>query len=515
MLKRTISNKVFGIFVIFLLIHLILINVNYSEWGDSYRILRASEHIRGLDYPEDEKRLPAYSLLLALRPEGVDQVFWGRFEMLFVSLAIFSVFYKLVRNYTQDPETIQLAMCLLVLNPVLLYWSLRLMADAFFTLLVLITFYLYTKWKPFPSLKGSFLIGLILGVAVLTRFEGYILGVAVGIGLMFGPNLKLKDKFILKLRSIIFVGAGFLTATLPWFLYRNPLSSTYFEEPARRVYDLNTLHIYLVSLLFIFGFTSAAFFMGRYARELIVQFRQETAFMAFILFELCLALVWPAAIPRLFTPIIPFLIIWLAICVSKYFADAPRAKAQDPVILVGLLVVYLLSQYMLKLQFLVLLKPLLLIVLVVQLINISAVLLKKSRLFIISLLISLAVWSFSTIWLHKDIFRTVAEANLYISENLTGKVVYNDVSSVSDWYLNVRNTGDNVTGEYKNMDDKKGRTYEELTKTGADYVLITNEHNTSMEFKGDELDYLEEIKEFRYTIRGKEFFAKILRVKKI
>ena len=102
-------------------------------------------------------------------------------------------------------------------------------------------------------------------------------------------------------------------------------------------------------------------------------------------------------------------------------------------------------------------------------------------------------------------------ANKYITENLTGKIIYNDVSSVSDWYLNQSSQEDGVEGKYLNLDTKEGRAYTNIEASEASYVLITNEHNTDMEFTADEVEYLEEIKEFRYTIRGKDFFTKILR----
>ena len=82
LLKRTISfkkiPKKFYIYVLFVLLHLLLLNVNTAEWGDSYRILRASEYIRDGSYPQDEKRPPLFSFVLALRPENVDAVLWGR-----------------------------------------------------------------------------------------------------------------------------------------------------------------------------------------------------------------------------------------------------------------------------------------------------------------------------------------------------------------------------------------------------------------------------------------------------
>ena len=65
-LLKTITSHKFLIILLYIFIHLILININVAEWGDSYRILRASEHIRNdFTYPLDEKRPPLYSIFLS------------------------------------------------------------------------------------------------------------------------------------------------------------------------------------------------------------------------------------------------------------------------------------------------------------------------------------------------------------------------------------------------------------------------------------------------------------------
>ena len=140
MLKNTISNRIIIIFLVFFALHVCLININYAEWGDSYRILRASEFIRKGSYPQDEKRAPLYSLVLALRPSQVDQVIWGRVVMLVISSVILGVFYLLLGEFKLDKRTKELALWMAALNPVFLYWSIRIMADVPFTLLVLMVF---------------------------------------------------------------------------------------------------------------------------------------------------------------------------------------------------------------------------------------------------------------------------------------------------------------------------------------------------------------------------------------
>lgn len=270
MLQKIISNKVWLIFLFYFTLHAFLLNVNYAEWGDSYRILRASEFIRKGTYPEDEKRAPLYSMIMAVRPEGVDQVLWGRVVMLGLSITLMYVFYLLVREFELGERVEHLSLWLLALNPVFLYWSLRIMADVPFTLLVLLTFYVYKKWEDEFLWKRLLVLGALLGLAVLIRFEGYILGFSLGLGLVYkaflgdsggqseGQNSKVG--LIKVLRWLIAVFAGFIIVTLPWFIARNPLSSTYFGEPSGRAYDLTTIYTYLVSFMYLFGFSSACYF---------------------------------------------------------------------------------------------------------------------------------------------------------------------------------------------------------------------------------------------------------------
>ena len=377
------------------------------------------------------------------------------------------------------------------------------MADVPFTLLVLLAFMLLNYYREPSKTVYLALTGFVVGLSVLTRFEGYILGLALGFELKPLSGGRSKRLLVYGLASVLTI--------LPWFLFRNPLTSSYFEEPSGRAFDLTTIWIYVTSLLFVFGFTSAFFFLVKSWKELVKFLQLNIGLSFFLVIELILALVWPAAIPRLFTPVIPFLIILLSTSVLKYFEE----KRQELIVLfvnLGILGFFTVSQFYLKLQFLVLIKWVLIVILAIQLLNIYAIFIKNYKMFLITLVISISIWSFVTIYIHKDIFRVVHEANLYIMDNIKGSVAFNDVSSVSDWHLNQKSKNDLVEGFYLNLDDKKGRSLEVLQKKHPDYLLITNEHNPTLEFDASEVDYLEPVKEFRYTIRGPEFFTKIVKI---
>lgn len=132
MTART-QSRIFFIFTVFLLLHIFFLNINTAEWGDSYRILRASKFVRNYTYPDDEKRPPLYSVLLATYPSSIDPVLWGRILMLFVSIGCFGLFYLIVKKiFNQNDKALLISILLFAFNPVFMYWSIRLMADVFF-----------------------------------------------------------------------------------------------------------------------------------------------------------------------------------------------------------------------------------------------------------------------------------------------------------------------------------------------------------------------------------------------
>ncbi len=274
LLKRTISfrkiPKKSYIYILFVLLHLLLLNVNTAEWGDSYRILRAAEYIRDGSYPQDEKRPPLFSSVLALRPENVDAVLWGRVVMALFSLASLVVFEKISEIFIKDEKYKNLALIFFIFNPIYLYWSIRIMADVPFSFFVLLAFYLLSKWDK-VGYKRLLVLGATCGLAILTRFEGYLLFAGVITGVVFKKN---ENRMKLSFRSIflkvyenkwklVVLGLTTFAVILPWLIFRNPFDSKYFDEPERRVYDFKMVWIYFSSLFFSLGFTGAFYFIFR------------------------------------------------------------------------------------------------------------------------------------------------------------------------------------------------------------------------------------------------------------
>ena len=485
----------------------LLLNINSAEWGDSYRILRASNYVRNLTYPSDEKRPPLFSILLAIRPNTVDAVLWGRIFMLGMSLVSVYVFYRLSKKYLTTQRQRVLAVALLALNPVYLYWSLRIYADVPFSLLVMLCFYVFEVWreKLINANRASIVypaaMGLLCGLGILTRFEGYLLTVATFTGILIVARNPLK-------RTLQTAGTFLLTLTvvvLPWLLYRNPLTSSYLEEPTGRKYGLEMLMTYLISFIFVLGIIPASalvvtHFFKKPSVHLIGMLKSYPHIVIFVALESLLILAWPAAIPRLFVPIIPFLII----------AFVSTWQDKDKYVVTGgasiiLTFGYLVAQNHLRLQFLGAHTLVFLLVGLMSFISALAILIKQRKLFLLSAIVSMALLAASTIYLHKNIYSSIKEISVFSLREARGKIIHNDTASIVNWYF--------PESEYKNLDTKKYLTQAYLLENQISYIILTNEFDPNLEIDLKKRPYLELVKESKHTTGGKMFFTWLIKVK--
>lgn len=502
----------------------LLINVNSAEWGDSYRILRASNFVQQFSYPSDEKRPPLFSIPLAIRPTNIDAVLWGRVVMLGISFLSLYVFYKLSKKYLATQNQRIFAITLLALNPVYLYWSLRIYADVPFSLLVMLCFYVFELWREKwndqdkPSMLYPAVMGFICGLGILTRFEGHLLTLATIIGILVVAKAPSGQR--IKVSAVFFLSVALVT--LPWLIYRNPLTSSYFEETAGRKYDIEMLLTYLVSYIFVLGIIPAGslsviYFSRKSPMKLPSAFKKYPHIVIFILLESFLILAWPAAIPRLFVPIIPFLIIAFV----KSFASSPvwkdrydegsamttRKSAITGVLAMILTAIYIIAQNHLRLQFLGPHTVVFVFISAVSVICTLSIILKHRQLFILSAVISMLTLSASTIYLHKDIYRSIKEISTFsLSAVADGKIIHNDTASIVNWYF--------PESEYKNLDNKKYLTQEYLTENNIDYIILTNEFDPNLEINLKKRPYLELVKESKHTTGGKMFFTWLIKVQR-
>ncbi|MCA9308105.1 hypothetical protein KC980_01200, partial [candidate division WWE3 bacterium] len=422
---------------------------------------------------------------------------------------------------------------LFMLNPVYLYWSLRLMADSFFGLLALISVYLYySKIKPTLGLRTlnkitivyTSLLGFLSALAILTRFEGYILFFSLGCAMYWGllPLNINSFKFsvlINQLQHSLLRLVGYVLSSLvvliPYLHKNNPFSSSYLSEPNSRVYDINTLAIFILSLLFVFGFYFGFYFLYKNKNEVLKFYKENPLILIFTLLEVLLVLAWPAAVPRLFTPVIPFLIIPLAYSINTFFESGflilykipifnKKLKVFDISFMLSLMLIYVLGQYIYKLQFLIVLRFVFVALVLLHIVMLYTIYKKLSNVFYLLLVSILLLWSIATIWIHKDIHSVIKDASLYLVKQ-NAVVLHNDISSVTPWYLENR-------AIYSHTLRRLDVDQTELKLNNITHVLVTNEHNVNLGLKLDTFDFLTKEAEFSREVNGAVFKTVVYKV---
>lgn len=522
--KNTQSAKLFLLLTIaFVFFHVVFFNYNAAEWGDSYRILRASRFIKSGEYPLDEKRPPLFASVLALQPASVDTIVFARGVMFLFSFGCWVLFSLLLFHFFPSWFSRVVGSLLFMLNPVFFYWSLRVMSDVPFAFFVLFSFSLFYLTRHTRTVISVFFLGILAGLSVLTRFEGYILFVSLLGGLVLEDFLELKNlrtyittvfkSRALKIAVYVF---GFSMLVLPYLIVRNPFSSSYLQEPASRAYDVTTLWVFFVALFTSLGAVSFAPLIVYSSKNLAKFFQKNVALTLFVVFEILLALAWPAAIPRLFVPAVPLFIFVFVYSLENLesLTFSMKTKLGFTALNLFFAVICFGSQLLLKLQFGILVKPVFLFVLFLQVLLIILIPAKRKVLFLIVLFANLLLWTTATLWIHKDVFISVSHAAKYAMINLKGNIGYNDVSSVSDWYINIDSPSPERRGFYYVAESKRNLELDSLVSHKIDYLVVTNEHNLDLTIDLTSRPYLQEIVEFRYNVNGGEFFTKIIKVAK-
>ena len=502
---------------LYLVFRLFILNINSAEWGDSYRILRATEHLESFSYPSDEKRPPLFSAVLLLNP--LNEVITGsRVIMLVISLLILASFYFLLKqiNFSLTENQRFFALVFFAINPLFLYWSIRIYADSLFLLLMLVglnVFYLYQKNQNRLLLP---ILSLVTILAVLTRFEGYILFCCLFLALLFSAKRKLDNLFYL----IPFMLFLFLVIYFPQYsFYKNPIGSSYVDEATGRSLSLREILNFGVQYLFILGNLYTIYFLA-FSKNIIYRFFKENLVILFIiLVHSALAFVWFAAVPRLFLPLIPFLCILFVKSIETFFSETSRIATSSYlknfwrreylhyIIPVLLLLTYALGQAYLKLPFLLTNLTYFSVILVYSAILLPVIFYHYKKLFIVLVLVFNLAWGYMFISLEKDTLKVLNTATLYFINNYSshGNVLTNDISSITRYYL-----GDK---HYQTGLLTKGRDLSEVIKLyNIEYVIVTNEQNPEMSFTPSKHPYMTILKEFRQLIGGREFYTYIAKV---
>lgn len=504
-------------FSLYLLLRVLILNVNSAEWGDSYRILRASNYLQNFTYPQDEKRPFLFSALLTIKFTN-DEILSGRVVMLVITLMTILCFYFLLNkiNYNLSSNQKFFALVLFAINPLFIYWSLRIYADTLFLLFSLLGFIMYYSLLQKISYLKIVGLSLISILAVLTRFEGYILFFSIFLGLFF----SLKNKYYSLIFFVSFTILYWLVITNPQiFFYSNPLTSSYVDEANSRTLSLKEILNFSLQLLFILGNLFTFYFIA-FSKNKVIRFLRDNLILFFAFgAHLALSFVWYAAVPRLFLPLLPLLIILFVISIDEFFSQTKKVNFSNYIkkisihenlhylVPILLLIIYILGQRYLKLQFLLTKNTFFGVVIIVSVIIIPLLYFHLKKSFIFAIISLNLLWAGMFIYLEKDSLKIVNLASQYLSRELpSGVVLTNDISSISRYYF---------SSNYRySAKLETGKSFEnEIIQAKARYVLITNEHNPDLSFTPAKHPYINVLKEFSEKLNGVTFFSIIAEVK--
>ena len=506
MTKLSFKTKLILFFGIYLLFRISIFNINAAEWGDSYRILRATNFLEKNTYPKDEKRPPLYSAFLILNPNNIDPIYSSRILMIGVSLLTLFIFYLVLNriNYSLTENQKLLALVLFAFNPLYLYWSIRIYADTFFLLLALLAILIYFIHQKNPKLYFLVLLSLVCFLGIMTRFEGYILSTGIFLSFVFEAiRNKSWDKFKYGVIFGIFLSIFFgLAVNTPWLFFKNPMTSSYVDEANRREIVAFDMLSYFLQVMFLLGNLFSVYFFAVGRKKILKFLIDNSAITAFVLIELVLALAWPAAVPRLLVQLVPFLIIPLVI--GLY--EVPKLK-NHYLILFLLLGIFVGGQYLSKAQLMLTNLSYFAVICLLSLVQIYLIIKKKFSYVVISLIVINVIWSLLFIFLHKDIYRVLNTGVVEFSKvyQNDGIIVSNDVSYLTKFYF-----GDNL--KYLREVDFGKDIEKYLREKKASYIIVTNEHNADMTYSKEKYPYLTPIYEYKRNVNGRDFFVVISKV---
>ena len=481
----------------YIALRVLIINVNVTEWGDSFRILRAAEYLLNFSYPLDEKRLPIFSALLAPGLLFIEPVLWGRIYAILAAVVNLILTAVLFKQFYPKAKQLHLliVMTLLAFNPIFFYWSLRIMAETTFTVFVLLAFVVYLLDRE-RFVSRPYVLGVVLSLAALTRYEGFLLAGA------FGLSYLLKKDW----RSLIKTFSVFVLLVAPWFIltkfiFKGGTSDAYVSELSTFKFDLYRLGYFITYSLFFVGspvLTSLLLYRHSESKTKNLSPLASSALQnndpsrvvqddgmvwrllinplfTFSFLEFALFFIWTPSLPRIMIPIIPIAII----LVVKNLVEVDFIKQHRPFIVAALLSVFcfLFLQLKFRLYFLVLSYSGLALILALSFLAILTVWRGSKKYFLVSVLATFLVGSFVAVANQRLVYSTIYEASVY-AKTLPGKIAYSDETGVSAWYL-----GNKGVSYPQNLQRDAAGQKEWLKKNQISYVLDSNEFN-----RGSKLD---------------------------
>ena len=536
-LKKLVGENFFLIFIAFyLVVRVLMFNINYAEWGDTFRMIRAAEFLSNGYWPWDEKRWPFYSVLLIPGIWLNSSIFWGRFLSFLISLATFAFIYrfyiKLVNDFksgrtegenhvnrssifnifayikgifrrsaqTSDDQFASLAVMILALSPVYAYWSFRVMADLVFALLILVYAYYfiknYQKSSKLIDPNMDVMLSLLLLCITMTRLEGLFMLFGSVAFFALAKNAKKLILYIIPQALVYFPFTLYAKV-----LYNGPISNDYLKEAQNFVFNFERLAYFFTSTIFILVFPPLLYFLIRgiiLLKNAVLKadskiYLPYLPLGLFILQELLIGFIWTPSLPRIYMPIIPFLVM-LAVYGFGHWIPKKNDFTALGLILFST-IAFAGLQYSYKLYFLGASKVLFGITLLLSLVFVAALYLwssnPKIKSFLAAIIVLSGLISSSVIiYNQKDIYKSVYQGAMFARDLASQspykeRIAYADETGTTSWYL--KDTYIYYLEQDKTMKDLNEQ-YKLLSENEVSYLIVTNEFNRGSQFLDPKAD---------------------------
>lgn len=461
-MKRIQSTKqqiLIVLFVIFL-IRLLLLNVNVTEIGDSYNLLSAGEDLKNFSYPLTEKRLPLLPLLLSFN-RIIDPILFGRLLVLALSLLTIYFTVRLYEKMSLQKKYGWLLILLLSTHPLWAFWSLRIMTDVLFGTLLMASMLYYFEQRSWNT-RSALILGTLVGLGVLTRFEGLILVFAFGLALLTLRNWRVLIGFVFPVFLLLF---PYLLRN--YLIFGNPLHTSYAGEVDQSLLSLRLFLVFSSYLIFLSGPLSLCFL-----RKGIFVLRQGVflrllPLLLFLFFYLPLVAIWTAAVPRLFYPLVPFFLIFTVLG----FEQAERLSTSEKVRMLLSFLLFVTLAGIFHLDFLAGSLGAMVLVGGLGLLGVGSFWFGSQgrRLFLAVLIFINLVVSTSVIYQARERNATTRFAIEYVLTLTGGPIGFADETGVSSWYLREK-------GLYWNGDTGYTEALNWMRENRIKYLIVTNEH---------------------------------------
>lgn len=526
------QNLLLLFILIYLVIRIAIVNINFTEWGDTFRMIRAADFLSNGLWPWDEKRWPFYSVLLVPGIWLNDPLFWGRFLSFMASAGTLALTYALYLKLNVDFKSTTfywdqkfslkniisfikayfkkenaysvekyalLSTILLAVSPVFAYWSIRVMADPVFAMLILIYGLVFIKSYQKAEVKNEVLLSLLLLCITMTRLEGlFMFFGTVGFFVLAKKARKLSTILIYLLPQALIYFPFTLYAKV---LYSGPVDNDYLKEAQTFVFNLDRFTYFFTYTAFIFVFPPLLYFLIKGILNLkdAVLKSDKSIYLPylplalFLLQELLIGFIWTPSLPRIYMPIIPLLVV---LTVYGFQTWVPNRKDRWAFLLMVLSIcLFGYLQYSYKLYFLgaskILFGIILLSSLVFILIAFALANNPKLKGYLSAFLIFMGALSSAVIiYNQKDIYKSVYQAALFAKtladqNPQAEKIAYADETGTTSWYL--KNNYTYYLSQNDSIEDNQEQ-YKTLTDNGVTYLITTNEFNRGSQFIDPKVD---------------------------